>query len=649
MRGLSDTILPWAALAVLAAGQGFVPAPKNVKTLLSEKFPGAEISYKETSICETTEGVRSFSGYVTLPKALLDDTEGWDEGVAAHLFFWYFESRNNPETAPTSIRIGGGPGASSFDFTPNFPCQINPDSNSTTLSEFSWNQNSNLLYIDQPIGTGFSYTTLLNGTMDLITSVFTAVEDGGTIDESQLNLTTVRATLDQNLQERQFVNFALIPRTTLSAARTLWKFAQVWFNEFPERRTTNEQINLWTVSYGGFYGPFFFSHFLDQNELITAGQSPLANATPLQLGILGLAEPCIDSLATAISYPDFARNNTYGIKLYPEETFVEQMGRVEAPETGCLALIEKCHALAREGDPLGAGLNDTVNAACATASGLCFGDIQAVISKFSTRAPFDITFDELVRPHEEKVAFLNQRWVQEDLGVPLNFTASSNVIVETFFGVTGDPMIRDLSALASVLARGVNVVIASGDRDYRCNWFGAENVTLSLDFPAASAFRAAGYAALRTNASHTGGLVRQQGGLAFARVFAAGHGVSAYQGETVLRLYERALARRDAATGEVALADRPDYATAGPADVRAVANEAPPPALSTCWLYAAPISCTPAQLAALRDGSADVENFVVVSPQGTRGRWLDGPGVGAEPAPAPVSDACPSKRRRAAA
>ncbi|KAJ3535792.1 hypothetical protein NM208_g6987 [Fusarium decemcellulare] len=619
MKGFSTIILPWAALVTLVAGQGFVPPPKNVTTVISERFPGAEISYKETTMCETTKGVKSYSGYVTLPKSLLEDSHGWDDDHAAHLFFWYFESRKNPESAPTAIRLGGGPGASSFDFATNFPCNVNPDSNSTTLNDLSWNNNVNMLYVDQPVGTGFSYVSLRNGTMDLINYTFTAVEDGNGVNDDQLNLTTVRATLDQSLQQEEFVNMALVPRTALSAARTMWNFVQVWFNEFPMRRTTNDEINLWTSSYGGFWGPAIFKHFLDQNELITAGCPLLANATILHLGTLGLSEACIDSKAIGKGYPIFARNNTYGIELYPDEVFTRMMDLIEEPDEGCFALIDKCRALVKEGDSRRFGLNETVNAACAAATGRCFGEVQGAYANFTTRAPFDITMNDFVKvPPMYELAFFNQRWVQEELGVPLNYTSSSNTIVAVFLTVTGDPMVGDISTLESVLSRGVNVAIASGDRDYRCNWIGAENVSLAMNFPSSDSFRAAGYAPLTTNSSYQGGLVREHGNLSFSRIFQAGHSVSAYQPETMYRVFERALSRRDVATGEILLSHNTSYATDGPLDVMDILNEVPQPEMSLCYLYGADISCTEEQLEALADGTAVVEDFVVVQPAGTK-------------------------------
>ena len=42
-------------------------------------------------------------------------------------------------------------------FGENGPCKVNADGTDTILNEFSWNRNANLIYIDQPAGTGFSY------------------------------------------------------------------------------------------------------------------------------------------------------------------------------------------------------------------------------------------------------------------------------------------------------------------------------------------------------------------------------------------------------------------------------------------------------------------------------------------------------------
>ena len=53
------------------------------------------------------------------------------------------------------------------------PCYINPDSNSTSINPWSWNNKANLLYIDQPVQKSFSYGVLFNGTLDQVTGIYT--------------------------------------------------------------------------------------------------------------------------------------------------------------------------------------------------------------------------------------------------------------------------------------------------------------------------------------------------------------------------------------------------------------------------------------------------------------------------------------------
>lgn len=86
------------------------------------------------------------------------------------------------------------------------------------------------------------------------------------------------------------------------------------------------------------------------------------------------------------------------------------------------------------------------------------------------RSAFDITLPTpATYPPAYTIAFYNQRWVQQALGVPVNFTLNSNAVVNNFFGVTGDPVIVTKRALETVLDAGVGVAMVYGDLDYRCN------------------------------------------------------------------------------------------------------------------------------------------------------------------------------------
>ncbi|KAF4444415.1 hypothetical protein F53441_11140 [Fusarium austroafricanum] len=618
----------FALFGALVAAQQFVPPPTGLNVVKSKLFNGAEISYKKTSVCETTKGVNAYSGYVKLPKHLLPDFQHWDDERAAHVFFWYFgttpslsllslnglltsiaEARNNASTAPTSIYLGGGPGGSSFDMTNLFPCTINSDSNSTTLNPISWNRRVNMLYIDQPVGTGFSYVDLVNGTINTLTQEFTPIKNGKV---PKTNTTFLQATVNAESPET-------LPKTTMSGARTLYAFAQVWFNEFPKWQTSNDRISLWTSSYGGFYGPHYFAYFQDQNTLVENGASSWENATVLNLATLGLLEPSIDARSLAKSYAQFGHHNTYGLQFFNDSVYEQMLKKTEEPKTGCYALIDKCREAVREGDPQRFGNNATVNKACMGATKLCFIELQGYLAELSDRNPFDVTHSShTLFPLPYMEGFMNQPWVQHDLGVPLNFTTSGNGIANYWFGEIGDVMIGAHHTLERVIARGVNVATLYGDRDYRVPWYGGENISLSLDFRGADKFRSAGYASIKTNSSYDGGFVREYGNVSFSRIFQSGHGVAAYQPSTLSAVFERVMFRKDLATGKVDLKKNKGYSTKGPMSVAGVKNKLPARIENTCFVRDAPLSCTEEQMGALAVGKAVVKEGVVVEPKGEK-------------------------------
>lgn len=96
--------------------------------------------------------VRGKSGYIGV-------TDAPDKNK---MFYWYFESQNDPENAPLLIWLTGGPGCSSelaiaFENGPWFIVKDDSGKNKFVNNPNSWNQKANVLYIDQPIGTGYSF------------------------------------------------------------------------------------------------------------------------------------------------------------------------------------------------------------------------------------------------------------------------------------------------------------------------------------------------------------------------------------------------------------------------------------------------------------------------------------------------------------
>lgn len=94
------------------------------------------------------DGPERYSGYFKLNRT-----------YDAHMFFFFFEAREEPETAPVVLWMTGGPGCSSelAVFYENGPWNINED---LSLSEtpYGWDRAAHMIYVDQPINTGFSWS-----------------------------------------------------------------------------------------------------------------------------------------------------------------------------------------------------------------------------------------------------------------------------------------------------------------------------------------------------------------------------------------------------------------------------------------------------------------------------------------------------------
>ncbi|MCJ1369323.1 hypothetical protein MMC20_000533 [Loxospora ochrophaea] len=91
--------------------------------------------------------VKQYSGY-------LDDEEN-----DKHLFYWFFESRNDPENDPVVLWLNGGPGCSSLTglFLELGPSSID-ENLKVVYNPSSWNANASVIFLDQPVNVGYSYS-----------------------------------------------------------------------------------------------------------------------------------------------------------------------------------------------------------------------------------------------------------------------------------------------------------------------------------------------------------------------------------------------------------------------------------------------------------------------------------------------------------
>ncbi|KAK3695930.1 hypothetical protein LTR37_018285 [Vermiconidia calcicola] len=573
----------------------------------------AFFSFFPNDICETTPGVRSYTGYVHLPPGALADL-GQATDYPINTFFWFFEARNDPANAPLSIWMNGGPGSSSMLglFVENGPCFVNSDSNSTYLNEWSWNNEVNMLYLDQPVQVGLSYDVLQHITNDLVTGEITILNDTDPVPEQ--NATFLVGTYPS--QDSKDTS-----RGSENAAIALWHFAQAWFQEFPQYHPNDDRISMATESYGGRYGPAFMSFFEAQNQRIENGtwEDMDGDMYLLHLDTLMIINGCIDRPTQWFSYPHIVVNNTYGIEAV-NATVHEQMVDALYRDNGCLDRIADCRAISVVSDPEDIGINGTVNAVCEDAETFCTEHVRDPYLLYSGRNYYDMaTLDPDPFPAPFYVGFLNQPHVQAAIGVPLNWTQSSGPVAEAFRGIGDYVRPGWLEDLAYLLDNGIKVTLAYGDRDFACNWIGGEAVSLAIDYSGTEVFNSAGYAPIQANESYVGGQVRQYGNLSFSRVYQAGHEIPSYQPETSYRIFMRALFNQDIATGSQRTysSDGTAYKSEGPADTWQFKNELPAQPLGFCYVLDPTALCTEDQIEAVLNGSAEIRHYIVVDKNST--------------------------------
>ncbi|RPD81699.1 serine carboxypeptidase [Lentinus tigrinus ALCF2SS1-7] len=246
----------------------------------AQTTPGKLRVIENSGVCETTPGVYQASGY-------------GDLSANESLWFWFFAARENSDSAPLTIWLNGGPGSSSMIglFQENGPCRITNDSSAVTSNQFSWNNVSNVLYLDQPVGTGFSHGDLKVG-------------------------------------------------TSPEAASDVWKFLQIFFADSRFSKYKTNDFALWTESYGGHYGPTIAAYILDQNARIANGT---VNGTAINLHVLGIGNGLTDPLSQYPGYISYAASNPY-------HPLVSSLTLQEATDAwnksgGCEDLIKKCYSV----------------------------------------------------------------------------------------------------------------------------------------------------------------------------------------------------------------------------------------------------------------------------------------------------------------
>lgn len=248
----------------------------------------------------------------------------------------------------------------------------------------------------------------------------------------------------------------------------------------------SREFNLATESYGGHYGPTFYRYFYDQNQKIQNGSMP---GYEVNFNSLSLINAIIDAEVQEDWYPEFAVNNTYGIKAY-NDTVYSYAKFANNMFGGCRYQIGLCRIAAGGNgtyfDPAArittADLLPSVKAVCSEAANMCRDNVEGPYYYYSGRGTYDIrhpTNDPT--PPDNFISYLNDATVQEALGVTVNYTQSNTGIFYAFQN-SGDWVFPNYRLdLEYLLNHDVRVSLAYGDADYICK-FSISSSSLFLPF-----------------------------------------------------------------------------------------------------------------------------------------------------------------------
>ncbi|OQE35434.1 hypothetical protein PENCOP_c013G01551 [Penicillium coprophilum] len=558
-------------LVLIGAFAQFPPRPGDPTIIESTVLKGAQIRYSSVSICPTRSDAKGFSGYIHLPPASLQAV-GLDQEVPVNLFFWFIESQHSPATSPLTLYINGGPGSSS----------------------------------------GFSYDVLANATVDFRGQPTLQSIESNTFIPS-----------DSRLKQRGTISHGLASsssaiNTTEAAVRSIWLSLAIWMKDFPLLSVRDKGLEIWTASYGGHYAPALYHFTMEQNNALAENRSALLRAPNIQINSIGMLNACVDSLVQLPKYPEMAYNNTYGIQLINETTYISAKKSWEGAD-GCKSRIEKCR-LASGTTPY-LGNNPTANSICHDANVYCGKHIAGLISP-SERNFFDIGHRShlLTDPTlNTYLGYLKQHKVQEALGTPVNFTDQATNVAHAF-SLTGDNVRGEyVDSLARALDAGVRLSLIYGDRDYACNWLGGEALSLSIPYKSQASFQRAGYTSVHGIQRDEKGevpraYVRQHGGFSFVRVLDSSHTVNAVWPSLGFAIFNRTLDDVDLATGYEDLTKSALYSTSGPSSIQHITNKLPADSDSEegmCYVLALSF-CSNSQLNAYLKGKGRVIDYWLV-------------------------------------
>ncbi|KAJ7822439.1 serine carboxypeptidase [Mycena leptocephala] len=433
-------------------------------------FSDYSLRLKTPTLCD--DSVKQYSGYL-------------DIAEDKHLFFWFFESRSSPASDPLVLWLNGGAGCSSmtgllFELG---PCNINKTEGGTVFTSHNphaWNNNANVIFLDQPVMTGYSFSS----------------------------------------------NKTAHVKTTPEAARDVYAFLQLFFRRFEEYST--QPFHIAAESYGGHFAPRIASIVHQKNKQLV--HAPSSDIRKINLASIMLGNALTDPLIQMPSVVEYACDSPLAV-FSPRSP---QCRSLRTRGTICERMISACYALDTR----------AVCAPATFYCWSMYNVLAEAKRNFhDIRLPCE-TNPDCYAELDWMTEYLNRLDVRTALGVdpraPKFVACNMDMLVE--FMSQGDGMRDTKSVVTELVDEGIRLLVYAGNTDMACNYMGNSRWVAELPSTHKGAFGDAPFRPWIVS-GRPAGVVRSAGdgagNVTSLTVYEAGHMVPHDQPEAALDMFNR--------------------------------------------------------------------------------------------------------------
>jgi len=225
-----------------------------------------------------------YSGYVQVNKKF-----------DANLFYYMVPSQSKPATDPVILWLQGGPGCSSLfgAWVENGPFLVQKDK-SFQPNPYSWTKNATVIWIDSPVGTGFSYVSGDNYASDEKTIA----------NDLYIAVSSILLTIKPQFANNPFYIFG----ESYAGKYVPWLAATILVNN---NNPSNKKINLKAIAIGdgwvdpytqtGSFAPFLYRHgVIGEVALAIANADYDAYKAAIDAGLYSVADTIGNTLLNAL-------------------------------------------------------------------------------------------------------------------------------------------------------------------------------------------------------------------------------------------------------------------------------------------------------------------------------------------------------------